>query len=234
VAEEPRNPKNAAGPFYVVKGQCISCGAPRAEAPGLVTLDEDGCYFHKQPETPAEVNAAIRAMSVSCIEVYRYGGDDPNIRHRLAELGYARLCDRPLEGHAVVRNRVRFSLDQGDRATNVATALLSAFERTWPDGKCTRMVGGDAERAEFQYTHSATYGTPRRYIVERVPKPTHGTPSSVYRAPAPPQVWLLTEDDARHTPIWLHDVLTKTAAVGIRWFSRVEWEGRQAGQELPY
>jgi hypothetical protein len=234
MAEEPRNPKNAAGPFYVVKGQCISCGAPRAEAPGLVTLDEDGCYFHKQPETPAEVNDAIRAMFVSCIEVYRYGGDDPNIRHRLTELGYASLCDRPLEGHVVVRNRVRFSLDQGDQASEVAAALLSALERTCPDGMCTMMVGGDSERAEFEYTHSASYGTPRRYIVERVPKPTHVTPSSAYRDGATIDVWLLTESDGRSTPIWLHDVLTKAGAVGVRWFSRDEWEGAQAGRELPY
>jgi len=58
----PRNPKNAPGPFYVLRDQCISCGAPQAEAPGLVTLDDGvGCYFHKQPATAAEVNDAIRA-----------------------------------------------------------------------------------------------------------------------------------------------------------------------------
>src|SRR5579872_4377324 len=74
VAEHPRDSRNAPGPFYVVQNQCISCGAPQAEAPGLVTLDDGGCYFHKQPETDAEVNDAIRSMLVSCIEVYRYGG----------------------------------------------------------------------------------------------------------------------------------------------------------------
>lgn len=232
---ERRNPKNAPGPFYVVKGQCISCGAPQAEAPGLVTLGEDGCYFHKQPETPAEVNDAIRAMLVSCIEVYRYGGDDPSIRRRLAELGYTRLCDQPLDGHPVVlRNHARFSLARGDRATEVASQLLSAFGSASKDGKCTRAVAGDVHRAEFEYTTSAKYGTPRRYLIERVPMPIPATPTSVYRDPATVHVWLLAEDDGRFPPIWLHEVLAKSGAVDIRWFSRDEWDTQAAGAELPY
>jgi hypothetical protein len=110
----------------VVQGHCISCGAPQAEALGLVTLGEDGCFFHRQPETPAEVNDAIRAMLVSCMHVYRYGGDDPTIRRRLAELGHAVLCDKPLEGHPVViRNHVRFSLAERGEATDIARLLLS-------------------------------------------------------------------------------------------------------------
>src|SRR4051812_12847152 len=182
MAGKPRHPRNAPGPFYVVKDECISCGAPQAEAPGLVTLDVNGCYFHKQPETTAEVNDAIRAILVSCIEVYRYGGDDPSIRRRLAELGHARLCDRPLEGHPVVlRNHVRFSLARGDRATEIASLLLSTFESTWKNGKCTRLVAGDAHRSEFEYTHSEKYGTPRRYVIERVPMPSPAKTSSIYR-----------------------------------------------------
>src|SRR3974390_2622707 len=99
VAAQPKDPRNAPGPFYVVKGECVSCGAPQAQAPGLVTLGDDGCYFHKQPETPAEVNDALRAMFVSCIDACRYGGRDPAIRRRLAEVGDSHLCDNPLKGH---------------------------------------------------------------------------------------------------------------------------------------
>jgi hypothetical protein len=98
VADRERNPKNAAGAFYVLKDQCISCDAPRYEAPGLVAFDDEtGCYFQRQPETDHEVDDAIRAMFVSCVEVYRYAGIDPTIRRRLAELGHAHLCDQPLE-----------------------------------------------------------------------------------------------------------------------------------------
>jgi len=75
VTERIRNPHNAPGPFYVLANNCIACGAPQAEAPGLVDGcgSEDGCHFRRQPETPEEVDSAIRATFVSCIEVYRYG-----------------------------------------------------------------------------------------------------------------------------------------------------------------
>jgi hypothetical protein len=236
VADHPRNPRNAAGPFYVLKAQCISCGAPQAEAPGLVTLDDEvGCYFRKQPDTAGEVNDAIRAMFVSCVEAYRYGGTDPLIRRRLAELGYSHLCDHPLEGHPVVlRNHVRFSLAHGAEATEVARQLLSAFETTWKNGACTKVVAGDTRRAEFEFTHSTEYGTPRGYAVERVRTPVPVGPPSVYRDPSTVDVWLLVEEDGRHPPTWLHEVLVKNGAANIRWFSRDEWNARAVGEELPY
>jgi len=51
VAEE-RTPSIAPGPFYVVKDQCISCGAPEMEAPMLMARDDVNCscYFRRQPE----------------------------------------------------------------------------------------------------------------------------------------------------------------------------------------
>jgi hypothetical protein len=236
VAEHPRNPKNATGPFYVLQGQCITCGAPRAEAPGLVTLDDrTGCYFHKQPETAVEVNDAIRAMLVSCVEAYRYGGTDPGIRRRLAEVGQSHLCDHPVQGHPVtIRSHARFTLARGDLATEVATHLVSAFDRTWKDGRCTKPVAGDAHRAEFEYTPSSKYSPPRRYVVERVPTPPPGTPRSPYRGAASSHVWVLAAEESRYPPIWLHEVLTGNGAVDIRWFSRDEWNNGAGGQELPY
>jgi hypothetical protein len=234
VAEQPRNPRNALGPFYVVKGHCVSCGAPQAEAPGLVTLDDDGCYFHRQPETPAEVNDAIRAMFVSCIEAYRYGGDDPTIRRRLAELGHSHLCDSPLEGHPVaIRNRVRFALVERGAATDVARLVLSWFEGNWKDGRCTKPVTGDSDTAVFEYTHSETYGTARRYTLERLPTPPLA-PATAYRAPSTVHAWVLAEDEGRYPPIWLHSVLERNGALGIRWLSRDEWTARADGAELPY
>jgi len=231
---EPRHPRNAPGPFYVMKGHCISCGAPRAEAPGLVTLDDDGCYFHKQPETPAEVNDAIRAILVSCIEVYRYGGDELTIRRRLAEIGHSHLCDNPLEGHPIVlRKHVRFALAEGGKAKEVARRVLSWFEEYWKDGRCTKPVTGDADTAIFEYTHSEKYGTARRYTLEHI-ETRPPVPATAYRASSAVHTWLLTTDEERFAPIWLHSVLQTNGAAGIRWFSRGEWTDRANGAELPY
>jgi len=92
---------NAAGLFYSVKDCCIICLAPQSEAPELIGLYEDPsgtnrlshCFFKKQPETPNEVDNAIRAMWVSCVENLRYAGDDPAILERLCEMGLRDLCD---------------------------------------------------------------------------------------------------------------------------------------------
>jgi hypothetical protein len=234
VAEQPRDPRNAPGPFYVVKGDCITCGAPRAEAPGLITLGDGGCYFHKQPETPAEVNDAVRAMFVSCIEAYRYGGHDPTIRRRLAELGHSHLCDNPLEGHPVViRNRVRFALAERGGATVVARLLLSWFEGNWKYGRCTKPVTGDKEIAVFEYTHSEEYATARRYTLESLRTPPLAT-RTPYRTPSAVHAWVLAEDEGRFPPVWLHSLLERNGAVNIRWFSREEWNARANGAELPY
>lgn len=234
MAQQPRHPKNAPGPFYVIKGHCISCGAPRAEAPGLVTLDDDGCYFHKQPETPAEVNDAIRAILVSCIEVYRYAGDEPAICRRLAQIGHSHLCDKPLEGHPrVLRNHVRFALAEGGEATDIARRVLSWFDQYWKDGRCTKPVSGDTDTAIFDYTHSEKYGTARRYTLERIEirPPVAATP---YRASSAVHAWVLAADEGRFPLIWLHGVLQTNGALHIRWFSGGEWTERANGAELPY
>ena len=234
MAIEPRHEKNASGPFYVVKGHCISCGGPRAEAPGLVTLGEDGCYFHKQPETVAEVNDAIRAMYFSCIEAYRYGGDDLTVRRRLAESGCAHLCDDPLEQHPVIlRSHVRFTHASSSGALDIATLLLSWFEQSWKNGRCTKAVTGDAITATFDHTHSDTYGTALSYRLSRIENP-FVAPAMAYRSPADLQFWLLVEEGGSYPPIGLHQLLEKNGAANIRWFSHDEWAASAAGQELPY
>ena len=92
---------NAAGPFYSVRDGCIVCLAPQAAAPHVMGFYRDPsgtharshCFFKKQPQTPEEVDEAIAAMSVSCVENLRYGGRDPEILRRLCEMGYRHLCD---------------------------------------------------------------------------------------------------------------------------------------------
>ena len=97
-----RHGRNSAGPFYVENGQCISCGAPESEAGGLMSHDEEGhCFFARQPTTEDETSAAIRGVWASCCGAVRYGGDDPHVLIRLAELGKSSQCDRqPPAGHS--------------------------------------------------------------------------------------------------------------------------------------
>jgi hypothetical protein len=91
VAEE-RTPSIAPGPFYVVKDQCISCGAPEMEAPMLMARDDVNCscYFRRQPETPDEEYRALRAVWASCCGAVRYGGDDPVILQPALMMSFAR------------------------------------------------------------------------------------------------------------------------------------------------
>ena len=73
------------GDFYVTKDECITCGAPEAEAPDIIEHSEknDGqCFFKKQPETENEIDQAIKAMMISCIGALRYGGNDQKIIRR--------------------------------------------------------------------------------------------------------------------------------------------------------
>ncbi len=80
---------NVPGPFYVSRDECMACGAPEHEAPELMAFDEErfSCYFRRQPETPEEVEHAIRAVWASCCRAVRYAGNDPKILKRLRELG---------------------------------------------------------------------------------------------------------------------------------------------------
>jgi hypothetical protein len=94
-------PRNASGPFYSVNDGCITCGAPHVAAPDLMAWDADPsgtdhfthCFFARQPSTPSEVERALAAMDVSCVQNLRYGGDDPAILGALSRMGYRHLCD---------------------------------------------------------------------------------------------------------------------------------------------
>ena len=82
---EEYTPKNAPGPFVVLKDRCITCGAPEAEAPDLMAHDEEAnsCYFRRQPTTAEETARAIRAVQVSCCEAVVYRGGDPDVLRRI-------------------------------------------------------------------------------------------------------------------------------------------------------
>ena len=87
-------PLNAPGDFIVLDEQCLICMAPEHEAPDLMGYfeDPDGsnrrshCYFARQPQTPEEIDRALRAIIVACCDALDYCGDDPRILARLREL----------------------------------------------------------------------------------------------------------------------------------------------------
>ncbi len=83
---DSRDRRNAQGDFFVAEDACITCGAPEHEAPDLIRMDKDGCYFHKQPQSVEETERATRAVWVSCCKAVRYAGRDPKVLARLAEL----------------------------------------------------------------------------------------------------------------------------------------------------
>jgi len=96
-----RYDENAPGPFYVERDQCIACRCPETVAPDLIGFAEgpgveyDHCYFKKQPETPGEMDRAIKAFEANCCGSYRYSGDDASIRQRLRRANCADAIDHP-------------------------------------------------------------------------------------------------------------------------------------------
>jgi len=77
--------------------------------------DERGhCFFVRQPSKEDETNAAIRAVWASCCGAVRYGGEDPQILTRFAEINLSAQCDHQLSRvvRPVVRNCVSFEYEQ--------------------------------------------------------------------------------------------------------------------------
>lgn len=104
------------GDFYVVYGDCTSCGAPEVAAPTLIAHqpEEYGhCYFKRQPETPKEIDQAINAIAVSCVSGLRYRGKDEKIIQKLYEIGEKDQCDTApaINYKEVVRTKVEFAYD---------------------------------------------------------------------------------------------------------------------------
>lgn len=90
--------KSAPGPFYTT-GECLACGAPEVEAPGLLAPLEGenyDTYFVRQPSTPEEVEQACRALEACCVNALRYGGQDAVIIRRLGN--DPQYCDHLLPG----------------------------------------------------------------------------------------------------------------------------------------
>jgi hypothetical protein len=214
--------------FFVERGKCARCGKAPTAAPSLVAIDaQDGCYFERQPANEAEVDDAIRAMLTSCIEAYRFAGDDPEIRRRLAEVGFGHLCVPPADQPIVLRDHVRAILPSDD-ARFLAELLLDGLKRVWPYGECITPTEGDGTEAALTFVHSAERDDPHRYRIELIAGGTAGA----YRGG--PTEWLIIAPDTKYPPMWLHELLQNMGATSLRWFSRAEWTADAPGQPLPY
>ena len=99
-----REPDNAPGAFYVVKGQCVLCDLPNQMAPANISFDDafqnrgcSGCPNHcrieRQPETPEELALVIEAALGSCVHAIRYCGTDPDVLAKFIAEGQGNLCD---------------------------------------------------------------------------------------------------------------------------------------------
>lgn len=98
-----RVPQNAPGDFYVQSGLCTRCCLPHGEAPELLNDEKQDfreCFFRRQPQTPEEVDSAIRALWVSEMCALRYAGTNPEVIAQLRARGCGHLCDQTREGQA--------------------------------------------------------------------------------------------------------------------------------------
>jgi hypothetical protein len=122
------------GDFYIKDGDCISCGAPQAEAPDLIEHGKgDGhCYFKKQPQTEMELDQAVSALMVSCICALRYGGTEEKILKRLYEDGLAELCDHSPQGKYPILIRDRVVFDFNGPIDKLADFLVQQFGSIGP------------------------------------------------------------------------------------------------------
>lgn len=163
-----------------------------------------GCYFHRQPETDEEVQCAVNAIWVSCMQAPRYAGMDESIRVRLKVLGEGQNCDHPIDPADEPRTRVRFSLQADD-----VVALVKEFAPKPHEGVSVH-VEGDARQAALDLGPQSLW----RYRVERL-EDRHGAPT-----------WLLVKE---RDFLPCRDVLVRLGAVDIAWFSKGGWESGGPG-----
>jgi hypothetical protein len=169
-APRSRHHDNADGPFYVVNGECMSCGAPEMKAPKLMSHDSHGhCFFTRQPASPHETNEAIESTWASCCGALRYGGTDDGILIRLAELGPTEQCDFPLKQDPKPRARTCVSFEFAGQSKTAAanvreiTTYLADFvgKSNSSDGKVCSLRLTEVG-ASFVYEWGYVLGDPCR------------------------------------------------------------------------
>jgi len=235
-APRSRHHDNVDGPFYVVNGECMSCGAPEIHAPNLMSHDSHGhCFFTRQPASPHETNEAIESTWASCCGALRYGGTDDGTLIRLAELGLAERCDFRLKQEPKPRARTCVSFEFAVQPKTMAasakeiTAYLADFFGK-PDGSDVKVRSRSftAVSASFVYEWGNSLAEPCRTKFAIEPQ------SGGHR-------WwiLISREDGHGTTafaISVHKALIKdTRFRSIQWFTDDERKSdTTVGHSLPY
>jgi hypothetical protein len=153
----PAHPLNAPGPFYVINGECIACGAPESEAPALISHDDvsSHCFFARQPTTDEEVDAAIRAMWFGCVQALRYSGGDPTILRRLGQIGLAAGCDNDKASRfpVILRKCVNFTWATPEQVESNVLAIIRLLSDSLTRDRgnhCSSLEYAE-ERGSFSY-----------------------------------------------------------------------------------
>jgi hypothetical protein len=233
-----RHRQNVDGPFYVVNGECMSCGAPEMHSPNLMSHDTNGhCFFTRQPATSEETNVALVSTWASCCGALRYSSKHHETLVRLAELGLAERCDFRLkdEPRPLTRSVVSFGFGGTDTRTEAAetqeiTKYLAGFleKRGHGDGR-VRSLRFSGLGASFVYEWGGhAFPVPFRITFTVEPQPQQGRWA----------VRMAREDgqERRGFAISIHDALQHDSRFrAIQWFTDGEWTaGKGNGVSLPY
>jgi hypothetical protein len=218
---------NVEGPFYVANEECMSCGAPEAQAPELMSHDEAGhCFFAAQPSTAKQTTDAILALATSCCGAVRYRGREAEIIRRIAELGEGETCDYPLDAMPgqVYRDRVRFEFRASPGAGTDRGTLREIVECLHTGSSSMRDIdfrSGD-EVATFRHSWG-TSDNPNQYSIEY----------SLRRAG---RAWVLhavRKDRPAIITDFFHEFRRNSRFSTIEWFDEKEWKAGR-GQPLPF
>jgi len=233
-----QHPQNSDGPFYVVNGECISCGAPEQCSPGLMSHDSTGhCFFARQPATPEETNQAIVSTWASCCGALRYSGSDRQTLMRLAEMGLAEQCDFRLndEPIPVTRSLVTFNFEDTNAESSPTRSIqiIRKYLRKYlAESLATREGKVHSEYSSgiygsFAYTWGTTLVT---YSVKFDVEPLQQQRRWAVR------ITRADGGERRAFAISIHDALRKDSRFReITWFTENEWNsGKLSGQALPY
>src|ERR1041385_3607818 len=231
-----RHYQNIDGPFYVVNGDCMSCGAPEMHAPKLMSHDSDGhCFFARQPASPHETNEAIVSTWASCCGALRYGGTDEGILIRLAELGLAEQCDFRLKQEPKPRARTCVSFEfavqtktVASSAKKITTYLADVFDKH--DGSDGKVRSRSFTEVGASFVYEWGYA---------LAEPCHAQFTIEPQCDRPRWWVLISREDGHGTTafaISLHNALTKdTRFRSIQWFTDDErTSGTTLGHSLPY
>lgn len=197
--------------------------------------DGDGhCFFARQPTTEDETSAAIRSVWASCCGAVRYGGDDPHVLIRLAELGNSSQCDRQAPaGHSqIARDWARFEYSASPGALSKRASLRRIIDEIAES--MGRLSGSEC----FQFRCWFNEASFRLRWGKVGSESGHTVRFSVVHESADQWLLRISGNEVAHTAFAiqldkaLHD---KAEFRSIRWFDTNDWPVEKGpGKRHPY